>query len=62
MKKFVSKQKNCLISMITLIAICELLLKIDNKIIQSLGICLTPFIVYFGFLLIMNDKKNINLK
>lgn len=62
MKKFVSKQKNCFIAMLTLIAICELLLKIDNKIFQSFGIGLTPFIICFGFLLLRNDKKDINVK
>ncbi|MBQ9071843.1 MAG: hypothetical protein IJY25_01640 [Bacilli bacterium] len=61
MKKFISKQKNCLLSMIILIILCELLLKIDNKIIQSLGICLTPFIIIFGVLFLKNDKqKDIN--
>lgn len=62
MKKFVSKQKNCFIVMLVLITICELLLKIDNKIIQSLGIGLTPFIVLFGYLLLKNDKKDIDVK
>lgn len=62
MKSFVNKQRNCLIAMLSLIAICELLLKIDNKIIQTLGIGLTPFIMYFGILLLRNDKKNINEK
>ena len=61
MKKFISKQKNCLLSLLTLITLCEILLKIDNKFIQSLGICLTPFIIMFGILLLKNDKqKNIN--
>lgn len=60
MKKFISKQKNCLLTLIILIVICELLLKIDNKIIQSLGICIIPFIVMFGFLLIKNDQKKTN--
>lgn len=48
--------------MLVLITICELLLKIDNKIIQSLGIGLTPFIVLFGYLLLKNDKKDIDVK
>ena len=61
MKKFISKQKNCLLSMLMLIILCEILLKIDNKVIQSLGICLTPFIVMFGILFIKSDKqKDIN--
>lgn len=59
MKKFVGKQKNCFITMFVLIVACEILLRIDNKIIQSLGICLLPFIILFGFLLLKNDQKNI---
>lgn len=62
MKKFVSKQKNCFLSLLILILICELLLKIDNKIIQSIGIVLTPFIVIFGVLLIRNDQKELTNK
>lgn len=63
MKKLVSKQKNCLIAMIILIVVCEILLKVDNKIIQSIGICLTPIIVYLGLLLIKKDqKKELNEK
>ena len=60
MKKFVGKQKNCLWTLLSLILVCELLLKIDNKIIQSMGIVLTPFIVVFGILLIRNDQKKFN--
>lgn len=59
MKKLVYGQKNCLITLMSLIAIVELLLKIDNKIIQSLGILLTPFIIMVGYLLIKNDQKKI---
>ena len=60
MKSFICKQKNCFITLATLIVICELLLKIDNKFIQSLGILILPFIIYFGYLLIRNDQKKIN--
>lgn len=63
MKKFVNKQKNCFLTMFFLIVVCEILLRIDNKIFQSLGICLLPFIILFVFLFIKNDqKKDINLK
>lgn len=62
MKKFVGKQKNCFISMFILIIACEVLLRIDNKIIQSLGIFLVPFIIIFGFFLIKNDNKKVNKK
>lgn len=57
MKKIIGKQKNCFKTMFLLIVICEILLKIDNKGIQTMGICLTPIIVYLGFLLIRNDQK-----
>jgi len=56
MKKFISKQKNCFWTLIGLILVCEMLLTIDNKIIQSMGIVLTPLIVMLGYLLIKNDK------
>lgn len=59
MKKLVDGQKNCLITLIGLVTIVEFLLKIDNKIIQSLGILLTPFIIMVGLLLIKNDQKKI---
>lgn len=62
MKKFVGKQKYCFITMFSLIVICEVLLRIDNKFIQIVGISLVPFIILFGFLLIKNDKRNINIK
>ena len=60
MKKFVSKQKNCLATLLVLILICELLLNINNKIIQSIGIVLTPFVVMLGILLMKNDQKKVN--
>ncbi len=62
MKKFVGKQRNCFITMFILIVICEVLLRVDNMVIQILGIVLLPFIILFGFLLIKGDKKNINVK
>lgn len=62
MKKFINKQKNCFWTLLGLILVCEILLKIDNKIIQSIGIVLTPFIVMFGYLLIRNDEKNLTQK
>ena len=60
MKKFVSKQKNCFWTLIGLTLIVETLLTIDNKVIQSMGIVLTPFLVMFGYLLIKNDQKKVN--
>ena len=60
MKKFVSKQKNCFIIILCLIVISEILLKINNKLIQSFGIFLLPVIIAFILLLIKNDIKNVN--
>lgn len=57
MKKFVSKQKNCLCTLLSLIFIVEILLTINNKFIQSIGIVLVPFIIMFGYLLIKNEGK-----
>ena len=57
MKKFINKQRNCFWTLIGLIFVCEILLMIDNRLIQSIGIILTPFTVMFGFLLIKNDNK-----
>ena len=57
MKKFVGKQKNCGWTLFVLILVCEILLKIDNKIFQSFGIILIPFIVMFGYLIIKNDRQ-----
>lgn len=62
MKKFVSKQKNCFWTLICLILIVETLLTIDNNIIQSIGIVLTPILVMFGYLLIKNDQKKLTNK
>ncbi len=62
MKKLVGKQKNCFITMLSLIVICEVLLRVDNKIIQIIGISLVPFIILFGFLLIKNDRRSLNIK
>ena len=59
MKKFISKQKNCLWTLLGLIIVCESLLKINNRIFQSIGIVLTPIIVILGISLIRNDQKQV---
>ena len=59
MKKFISKQKNCLWTLLSLIIICEFLLKINNRVIQSIGIVLTPIIVILEISLIRNDQKQV---
>lgn len=57
MKRFVENPKSCLITMISLIVICEFLLKASSMVIQFFGICLLPFIILLGLLLMTNDKK-----
>lgn len=59
MKSFVKDSKKCFIAMFILIVICEILIRVDNMFIQTLGICLVPFIVLFGFFLIKNDQKKL---
>ena len=58
MRQFISKQKNCIISLLSLVIICETLFRIDNRFMQALGILLTPFVAVFVFLIIRNDQKN----
>ncbi|MBR6689927.1 MAG: hypothetical protein IKL65_01180 [Bacilli bacterium] len=61
MKKITNKQKNYLLTLLSLILICLILLTINNKIIQSIGIILTPFIVVSVILLMkMENKKEEN--
>lgn len=57
MKKFVSKQKNCFWTLFSLIFICEVLLMIDNKFFQTIGISMTPIIILFGILLMKNKSE-----
>ena len=62
MKKFINKQKNCFITLISLVVLCEILLKINNKIIQLIGILLTPVIAILVLLVIRNDQKDLEDK
>ena len=59
MKKFISKQKNCLWTLLGVIMVCELLLKINNRVIQSIGIVLTPIIAILVVSVIRNDQKQV---
>lgn len=59
MKNFISKQKNCFAMLAGLVAVCEILLKINNKIVQSMGMILTPFIAFLVFSVIRNDQKEL---
>ena len=62
MKKFISKQKNCLTSLLILVVVCEILLKIDNMIIQTIGILILPVIVVLVITLMINDQKDLQKK
>lgn len=57
MKNIVDNPKSCLVTMVLLIVICEVLLNTNIVIIQFLGICLLPFIVVLGILLMINSKE-----
>lgn len=57
--KFDAKQKRYLIKLFEFIFACEVLLKIDNKFIQTLGIMLVPIIVGYGYLFLRSDQNNI---
>ena len=59
MKKFISKQKNCLWTLLGSIIVCESLLKINNRFFQSLGIVLTPIIAILVISVIRNDQKQV---
>lgn len=62
MKKFISKQKNCFMTLLCLVIVSEILLRIDNMIIQTIGIVLTPVIAVLVFMVIRNDQKELQNK
>jgi len=55
----ISKQQRCIAKLGILILICELMLNAQNKIIQTLGICIVPIIVLNSVILLKNDQKRI---
>ena len=59
MKKFIGKQKNYFATLFILVVLCEILLRINNKVIQTIGIVLTPIIAMLVFLVIRNDQKEL---
>ena len=59
MKKFIGKQKNCFMALISLVIICEVLLRIDNKVIQAIGVALTPLIAMMVYFVIRNDQNEL---
>ena len=58
--KIDTKQKRYLLKLFEFIFVCEVLLKIDNIIIQSLGIMLLPFIVFYAYSFLKCDQSNLN--
>lgn len=55
----ISKQQRCIAKIIFLILICEIMLNAQNKIIQTIGICIVPIIVLNSVILLKNDQKRI---
>lgn len=51
------KHKKYLSLMLISVAFCEIMLKIENNIIQFMGIMLLPVIVTFTVLLLKQDRK-----
>ena len=43
--------------MLILILLAEVFIRINNKICNIIGICLLPFVIVSGFILIKKDKK-----
>ena len=57
MKKLISEPKSCLLSMLSLVFICETLLNTNFRFLQVLGILMVPFIIALSILLVMQTKK-----
>ena len=60
MKKLVSEPRSCLLSMLSLVLICETLLNTGNRILQALGIFIVPFIITLSILLVTMQTKKTN--
>ena len=58
METLQKKQKH-IITMLLLIFICEIMLNINNKIIQMMGICIVPIIIIQVILIIKSDKERV---
>ena len=57
--KTLQKQQKHIITMLLLIFICEIMLNINNKIIQMMGICIVPIIIIQVILIIKSDKERV---
>lgn len=62
MKKLVSEPRSCLLSMLSLVFICELLLNTSNRLLQVLGIIILPVIIVLSIKLVMGNNKLQNKK
>lgn len=62
MKKLVSEPRSCLLSMLSLVFICELLLNTSNRFLQVLGIIILPVILVLSIKLVTSDNKLQNKK
>ena len=58
MKILNSKQKKYIIYMLSLILLCETLLKINNVYFKVIGIFMLPVIIAFCLLVLKNDIKS----
>ena len=57
MKIEMSKQRKYLIKLLILIFVCEVMIQVNNRIIQTFGICTLPFIFIYGYLLFKTEKE-----
>ena len=57
--KTLQKQQKHIITMLLLIFICEIMLNINNKIIQMMGVCIVPIIIIQVILIIKSDKERV---
>lgn len=57
MKKVQNNQKKYLIRILGLIFASEVLLQVNIKIIQLLGMCILPVIFVYGFLFFKNEAN-----
>ena len=60
MKKLVSEPRSCLLSMLSLVFICEFLLNTGYRFLQVLGILIVPFIITLSILLVTMQTKKTN--
>lgn len=60
MKKLISEPKSCLLSMLSLVFICEILLNTGYRFLQVLGILIVPVIITLSILLVTMQQKKTN--